>query len=413
MSEEGYPDRIISNNEIGSLEILLRSQCLNYPNYEKWISGTINQVRSGNKIAFGFFTKSKEIVGDGILRITASDTVELKNFFLQKNCRGRGYGPLLLEYIENYCIERGYTQIHVDMPIKERDTIRFFIGNHYDFQARGDFYGQGNESYLLVKKLQIKYIGNYDWIKISKWVMDRIFGYNFVEKVDDKSFIYYKIINNVELFATAIIIDDLDTEIDEDSLKLFIKSSHFKGNLICLAPYFNDLAVEYANNKGITLIDRNKLEKLSGYTLPTSSKDIAGLIVVIKPEYFKQLVDNKDRVFIKGGGTPAGVNKNQVILFYITSPTQAIGGYAIITKVTQDHPLEIWKKYSRQSAFADEDYKTYTEGKSIVTAYSFEDINKLENYISIIKLRKILGSFNHQAGQRISTEELGIIKDNF
>ncbi len=290
MSEEGYPDRIISNKEIENLELLLRSQDLNYPNYEKWILGTIKQVRSGKKIAFGFFTSSNEIVGDGILRITASDTAELKNFFLYKDYRGRGFGSLLLEYVENYCIERGYTQIHVDMPIEERDTIKFFIQNYYGFQARGDFYGQGKESYLLVKKLPIKYIGDYDWVEISKWVMDRIFGYNLVDKVDEKCLIYSKKISDVVLMATVLINDDLDVKLDDDALKNLLKLLHFKGNLFYYAPYFSDSAIEYANKKGIALIDRNKLQELSGYTLPTSSKDIEGLIVVIKPEYFEQLV---------------------------------------------------------------------------------------------------------------------------
>jgi GNAT superfamily N-acetyltransferase len=99
MDEEGYPDRIISKNEVGGLESFLRSQKLDYPNYEEWVSGTIQQVESGDKIAFGFFTSAKDIVGDGIIRITASKTVELKNFFIHSDYRKRGYGPALLEYI--------------------------------------------------------------------------------------------------------------------------------------------------------------------------------------------------------------------------------------------------------------------------------------------------------------------------
>ncbi len=69
MTEEGYPDRIISSNEIKKLEALLRSQDLEYPNYEKWASNTIREVESGDKIAFGFFTSAKDIVGDGIIGI--------------------------------------------------------------------------------------------------------------------------------------------------------------------------------------------------------------------------------------------------------------------------------------------------------------------------------------------------------
>lgn len=407
MDEEGYPDRIISKNEIEKLESFLRSQNLEYPNYEEWVSATIQQVESGNKVSFGLFTSSEDIVGDGIIRITASNTVELKNFFIHGDHRNRGYGPALLEYIENYCIEKGCTQIHVDMTTENKKLIKFFIGNDYEFQARGDFYQQGKESYLLVKKLPIKYIGHYDWMAISKWVMDRILGYTLV---DEKYSYYSKKINNVNFMATMLMCDDLDHEFDVNDLKESLKKASVKGNLICLAPYFSSSAINYADENGITLIDRNKLEELSRFTIPTSSKNTTGLIVIIKPEYFDNLVKNNDRVFIKGGGAFSGVEKNQVILFYVTSPVQAIGGYTEIKKITTDHPSEIWKKYSRQSAFPDKEYTTYTEGKSTVTAYFFEKIKKLDKPISLERLREALGSFNHQAGQKISTQEWNIIK---
>ncbi len=296
------------------------------------------------------------------------------------------------------------------MSIDERDTIKFFIKNDYEFQARGDLYGQGKESYLLVKKLPIKYIGHYDWIAISQWVMDRIFGYTLV---DEKYSYYDKKIKDSKFMATMLVRDELDHELDIDDLKNSLKKASVKGNLIYFAPYFSGSAINYAGENGITLIDRTKLEELSGLTLPTSSKDTAGLIVVVKPEYFEHLVRNKDRVFIKGGRVFSGVEKKQVLLFYVTSPIQAISGYTEIMKITTDHPSEIWKKYSRQSAFTDKEYTTYTEGKLIVTAYSFEKIKKLKNPISLEKIRKALSSFNHQAGQKISTDNWGIIQGLF
>lgn len=413
MDEEGYPDRIISDSERKNLETLLLSQNLNYPNYKKWVSKTVKEVELAEKIAFGFFTSAKEIVGDGIIRITASKTVDLKNFFLKEDSRKRGSGSKLLEYIENYCIENGCTQISVDMSIECKDVIKFFINHDYKFQARGDFYGNGMESYLMVKKLPAKYIGNYDWITISNWVMERIFGYRLVNQIDDKHYIYSTKINDVNFTTTMVASDDLDQIQDDVDIKNLFKSANVKGNLLYFAPYFNSPAKIFAKKNGITLIDRERLEKLSGFNLPSSSKDTAGLIVVIKPEYFEKLIQNKDRVFLKGGSAPSRIENHHVLLFYVTSPTQAIGGYAQIKKITSDSPSEIWRKYSRQSAFTEEDYKTYTEGKTTVTAYSFEDIKKLDHSISLSQIRKVVGSFNHQAGQRISTEECKIIKNLF
>jgi predicted transcriptional regulator len=119
-------------------------------------------------------------------------------------------------------------------------------------------------------------------------------------------------------------------------------------------------------------------------SLPKSSEEVAGLIVVIKPKYFNNLVEKKDRVYLRGGGIPSGVDHGEVLLFYVTSPIMGIKGYTLIKNLSSGEPNDIWKKYSRQSAFTDEEYKTYTEGKSTVTAYSFEEIKGIP--VSIIKL---------------------------
>lgn len=169
---EGYSDRIISEEEIKELQELLLSQSLEYPDYDKWVEKTIREIKEGKKHAFGLF--AGELGGDGVIRATASGTVELKNFYISSEFRGAGNGTKLLSYIENYCVERGFTQIQVDTYVREIDTVGFFLKKGFEFQSRGDFYGRGAESYLLVKKLPAKYIGEYDWVAISRWVMERL-----------------------------------------------------------------------------------------------------------------------------------------------------------------------------------------------------------------------------------------------
>jgi len=122
---EGYPDRIISKEEIQELKDLLLSQDLDYPNYARWVEKTIRKIKEGNKRAFGLF--AEKLGGDGVIRVTASKTVELKNFYIRPEFRKSGNGPKLLDYIENYCIERGYTQIQVYAYVSEIDTVRFFL----------------------------------------------------------------------------------------------------------------------------------------------------------------------------------------------------------------------------------------------------------------------------------------------
>jgi predicted transcriptional regulator len=92
-------------------------------------------------------------------------------------------------------------------------------------------------------------------------------------------------------------------------------------------------------------------------------------------------------------------------LFYVTSPVRGIKGYAIIKNLSSGEPSDVWKKYSRQSAFEEDEYKTYTEGKSTVTAYSFEEIKEIPECIDLEKIRKVLSGFNHQAGQKITVSD--------
>jgi predicted transcriptional regulator/GNAT superfamily N-acetyltransferase len=401
---EGYPDRIISKEEIQEMKELLLSQDLDYPDYAAWVENTIREIKDGKKHAFGLF--AEKLGGEGVIRVTASRTVELKNFYICPEFRKSGNGSKLLDYIENYCIERGYTQIQVDAYVSEIDTVRFFLKKGFEFQSRGDFYGRGKESYLLVKRLPVRYIGEYDWVAISKWVMECLWCFKHEKELAKRGYyLYKKSDNGMDIVATVFINEKIDKKIDKERLQSLLEAMMAKGMSFCFAPFFTDSAKDYANEKGVTLIDHDKLEELSGLSLPKSSEEVAGLIVVIKPKYFNNLVEKKDRVYLRGGGIPSGVDHGEVLLFYVTSPIMGIKGYTLIKNLSSGEPNDIWKKYSRQSAFTDEEYKTYTEGKSTVTAYSFEEIKGIPEGIDLEKIREVLGSFNHQAGQKITVSD--------
>jgi len=111
-----------------------------------------------------------------------------------------------LDYIENYCMERGHTQIQVDAYVSEIDTVRFFLKNGFEFQSRGDFYGRGKESYLLIKMLPVRYIGGYDWVTISKWVMERLWWFKQEkELIYRQCYLYKRFDNGMKIVATALI----------------------------------------------------------------------------------------------------------------------------------------------------------------------------------------------------------------
>ena len=163
----------------------------------------------------------------------------------------------------------------------------------------------------------------------------------------------------MNIFATVNINESFGADITETDLQKFNDSGNMKGILFCFGPSFTKEAEAYAKENGINIINRNELESLTGYVLPRSYEDTAGLIVSIKPAFFENLKNNKDRVFIKGGPIPHTVASGQIIVFYVTSPSMGIKGYAKIMDISSDSPDEIWAKHSRQSAFSKEEYMIY------------------------------------------------------
>lgn len=406
---EGYPDRIIADEEIDSLKDLLLSQNLNFPGYPDWVEKAVREIREGKRQAFGLFVS--ELCGDGVIKVSASRTVELKNFYIKDKSRKSNFGSMLLEFIENYCIERGYSQIQVDIDTTDINTTRFFLGKEFEFQSRGDFYGMGKERYLLLKKLKSKYIGDYDWIGISKWVVEHLWGFSIENEIEArKRYAYNRFHEGMNIAATVLIEDDLNKTVSVDEIQAFCRSNDSRGILSYFAPQFAQEAKEFAKENGINIIDRDNLEELSGFAVPKTYEEAAGLIVIVKPEYYERLKESGDRVFLKEGHPPFGIKHGQIILFYNTSPVMGIIGYAIIKNISTDNPGEIWKRYSSQSAFLKDDWSVYAQGKSWITAYSFEEIKGIHK-IELLKIREILDhGFNHQGGQRITVNNWENIK---
>jgi GNAT superfamily N-acetyltransferase len=236
-----YPDRIISNEEINELKNFLLSQNLDYPNYPNWVEKIIKEIYDGKRYAFGLF--SEGLRGDGVIRVTSSGTVELKNFYLAADSRGKCNGKKLLDYIEDYCVERGYSQIQVDSDVSDVNTVNFFLRHGFEFQSRADFYGRGKDSYLLVKRLPLNYIGEYDWVSITKWVLEKKWDFRLEKEIEPrKCYIYNKSDRGMNISATVNIYESFGADITETDLQNFNESGNAKGIIFCFGPLRNDKA---------------------------------------------------------------------------------------------------------------------------------------------------------------------------
>lgn len=126
-------------------------------------------------------------------------------------------------------MERGCSQIQVDSDVSDVNTVSFFLRNGFEFQSRADFYGRGKDSYLLVKRLPLKYIGEYDYITIIKWVLEKLWNFRLEREIESgRRYIYNKSDEGMKITATVIIDKRVGMDVNEADLHKFTELENNK-----------------------------------------------------------------------------------------------------------------------------------------------------------------------------------------
>ena len=69
--------------------------------------------------------------GCGCFKIYDSDTIEIKRMFVKSEIRGKGISKLILKELENWGIEKGFSNAILETGIKQMEAIGLYVHSGY------------------------------------------------------------------------------------------------------------------------------------------------------------------------------------------------------------------------------------------------------------------------------------------
>jgi len=399
--------RILSRSEIEQLDnLLVPYLSKNYPNFEKWLEKSKEEIEKGIRFAFGGWV-SDRLVATAILRPTISNTVELKSLFVDPRFQKKGLGNKLYEEAEKQCLKMGFKKIIVDTFCEDEDMIIFLISQGYRIYDREDLYGIGRFSYLLSKDLKPSYTGDpFDWEEISSWLIEKYFGFQIVERhpiVEERALdlSIKKVIN--EKFEILGMVEVKDTYVDQDPVSILYQKTIDAGYHIpiFIGRNFKKRAISFAKKKGVVLIDETDIHKITEWKPPEIKREeIRGIILPIKPEFYEKILRRslKEFVYFKGGPFGKFLKKNDKVIFYVESPRKEISAFGTVVDISVNTPERQWNKFKKESVFEEEEFWRFARTKREILAIKltdFREIKPLDEKIlkGIIPLKLLGGSY--------------------
>ncbi|NKQ39276.1 MAG: GNAT family N-acetyltransferase [Methanosarcinales archaeon] len=404
----------------------------NYPKYEEWLDRTLDLILKGDRTAFGVFIptiKNEEpifkLIGSVILKKgNFSNSIELKNLYIQKSERNKKYGTKLYEEAERFCSKEGRTNIITNLPSKLIGTTYFlFKQGFYFLGQKPDKFKEGHTIYELSKNIISSYTEDpFDAKQISKWILKNFCKFNVCNTeniIDD--IIEYTLFNNIfeyEMHNKKIknfipkcgcyIIEDGS---NVDKIKTDLKQNRNKYPLLMVF-YYENVNLEIIENICkefyIPLLTKKNIETnfqkyLPQPIFPFKKKDISGMIISINNKIFNRIKHKNCNSFVYfKGGVGKFLKSNMKIYIFV----EGIDGQKGIIKIKATlkvieygKPTDVWNSFENdEKMFTKDEYKRFTKKKSkiigmkLLNLQYIEDItwDKLKN--SIIFTKSVIDS---------------------
>ena len=112
-------------------------------------------------------------------------------------------------------------------------------------------------------------------------------------------------------------------------------------------------------------------------------KDRRVIILSIYPKYVHAILQGRKLVEFRKNGVPTDID---YILFYSTSPDQAILGYASVKECVIASPAQLWEEFGDMGQIDHEAYKQYFLGYQMGKCYLLGTPCALQNSISISEI---------------------------
>lgn len=112
-----------------------------------------NQVDTSARVIIGF--NDQQPIGCGCFRpTTLESTIEIKRMYVVPDFRNRGMGKRILELLEQWAVEQGFTKAILETGIKQPEAISAYRNSGYQLIPNFPPYEKVAESICMAKTLK-------------------------------------------------------------------------------------------------------------------------------------------------------------------------------------------------------------------------------------------------------------------
>jgi predicted transcriptional regulator len=116
------------------------------------------------------------------------------------------------------------------------------------------------------------------------------------------------------------------------------------------------------------------------------------LLLSIRPRYAEKIFQGAKKVELRR--VRPNIQHGDYILVYVSSPTKALEGILQVDYVIEDHPNELWARVKNTAGVTRDEFNTYYDGANKGYGIFLKEAKRIQNPISLDKLRKLFGSFH-------------------
>lgn len=394
-----------------------------YPKHPEWLAKAIREVLEGMRTAFGVLKygvgrerKPKiDLVGSIILKQSEyAPFVELKNLYMRPDARGKGYGRELYRKTEEYCAKKGYTTIQTEVPCEEIGTIGFLHKMGFKvIDMEPSPYKKGEHIYQMSKNISVMFNGDvFDFPSQAQWVLENYYGYLKDSVQEHKPLKLFslepiipdcnKVTNNYlqEIKGAAAIIDE-PIVVEAEKIKDVFATSNAQLRMLFVRN-IGSTGIRYCAEAGIKCFDVNGFYELFkeyfAYKRPSFERvDIAGMVLVFKPELFARIGKAASTfTYFKGGPTGKYLQKGHKALLYVEStaghPREGLCGIAEIVDITIGSSTEVWRKFANNAPlFKQTEYSSFAKSKTCIIGIAMTNFLEFSP-VSLDQLNEVIGT---------------------
>jgi predicted transcriptional regulator len=126
------------------------------------------------------------------------------------------------------------------------------------------------------------------------------------------------------------------------------------------------------------------------------------ILLSIKPEFVKEILNGNKRIELRR--TRPNISKNDLMIFYSTTPQCAICGSARVMNVTSNNPASIWKEHNKTLGISQNAFNSYFENKKTAFALAFNKVIRFDKEIKLKEIQTKIKNFRAPQSYRYLTE---------